>query len=100
MTPVDILFVNPGDRRQVYQALGDEFCAIEPPALAGLFAPTRAQKGARVAILDVPALGAGGGGAAWSTRDFAPTLVATRVYGFQPSASTQNMTSAGASRGW
>ena len=96
MTPVDILFVNPGDRRQVYQALGDEFCAIEPPALAGLFATYARRKGASVAILDVPALGLSAEEAALvATRDYAPTLVVIVVYGFQPSASTQNMTSAG-----
>ena len=96
MTPVDVLFVNPGDRRQVYQALGDEFCAIEPPVFAGLFATYARRRGARVAILDVPALGLSAEEAAEvATRDFAPALVVIVVYGFQPSASTQNMTSAG-----
>jgi anaerobic magnesium-protoporphyrin IX monomethyl ester cyclase len=35
---VDVLFIHPGDRQQAYQNLGDEFCAIEPPVFAGLFA--------------------------------------------------------------
>ena len=35
---VDILFINPGDRKQTYQDLGDEFSAIEPPVFAGLYA--------------------------------------------------------------
>ena len=57
MTPVDILFVHPGDRRQVYQDLGDEFCAVEPPAVAGCFATYVRRQGGRAAILDAPALG-------------------------------------------
>ena len=96
MTPVDVLFVNPGDRRQVYQGLGDAFCAIEPPVFAGLFATFLRRRGASVAIVDVPALGLSAEQAASTiTRDFAPKLVVIVVYGFQPSASTQNMTSAG-----
>ena len=41
---VDILFINPGNRRQIYQDLGDEFCGIEPPVFAGLFATYVRQK--------------------------------------------------------
>ena len=26
---VDVLFINPGDRKQIYQDLGDEFCGID-----------------------------------------------------------------------
>jgi hypothetical protein len=35
---VDVLFINPGDRKETYQGLGDGFAAIEPPVFAGLFA--------------------------------------------------------------
>ena len=42
---IDALFINPGDRRQVYQSLGDEFSAIEPPVFAGLFASFLREKG-------------------------------------------------------
>ena len=31
----DIILVNPGDRRQVFQALGIDLAAIEPPVLGG-----------------------------------------------------------------
>ena len=93
---IDILFINPGDRRGVYQELGDEFCAVEPPVFAGLFATYARRKGARVAIIDGPALNMSAAEIAESAvRDFSPALVAIVVYGFQPSASTQNMTSAG-----
>ncbi len=93
---VDILFINPGDRKQIYQDLGDEFCALEPPVFAGLFATYARRKGAKVAIIDAPALGLSAEMVAEAaTRDYAPKLVAIVVYGFQPSASTQNMSAAG-----
>jgi len=31
---IDIALINPGDRRQVYQELGKELSAVEPPFLA------------------------------------------------------------------
>jgi anaerobic magnesium-protoporphyrin IX monomethyl ester cyclase len=93
---IDILFINPGDRKQVYQNLADEFGAVEPPVFAGLFAAYARAKGARVAIYDAPALMASAEMAARAaTDDFAPKLVVLPVYGFQPSASTHTMSSAG-----
>lgn len=92
---VDILFINPGDRKQIYQDLGDEFCAIEPPVFAGLFATYARRKGARVAILDGPALGLSARQIAEQAgQNWQATLIVLVVYGFQPSASTQNMSSA------
>jgi len=93
---VDILFINPGDRKQIYQALGDEFSAIEPPVFAGLFATYARQKGASVAIYDAPAHGVSAAEVARvATEEYDPKLIVIVVYGFQPSASTQNMTAAG-----
>ena len=53
---VDVLFINPGDREETYQGLGDSFAAIEPPVFAGLFATYLRKKGCHVAIYDVPAM--------------------------------------------
>lgn len=93
---IDILFINPGDRRQIYQDLGDEFCAVEPPVFAGLFAAYCRNKGASAAIFDTPAMMVPAAEAARvAVEDYAPELVVIPVYGFQPSASTQNMGSAG-----
>jgi anaerobic magnesium-protoporphyrin IX monomethyl ester cyclase len=93
---VDILFINPGDRKQIYQDLGDEFPAIEPPVFAGLFATYVRGKGRSAAIYDAPAMGASAGEAARvATEDYAPKLIVIVCYGLQPSASTQNMTAAG-----
>ncbi|MFM7199301.1 MAG: B12-binding domain-containing radical SAM protein [Myxococcota bacterium] len=93
---VDVLFINPGNRKEIYQGLGDEFCAIEPPAFAGLFARYLQLKGLNVAILDAPALGMNAREVAeLALLEFEPTLITLAVYGYQPSASTQNMTAAG-----
>jgi anaerobic magnesium-protoporphyrin IX monomethyl ester cyclase len=93
---IDILFINPGDRKQVYQDLGDEFSAIEPPVFAGLFATYARNRGSSVAIIDGPALGLSAKQiATMAVDDFSPTLIVIVVYGNQPSASTQNMSSAG-----
>ena len=93
---VDVLFINPGDRKQIYQDLGDEFPAIEPPVFAGLFATYVRGKGCSAAIYDAPAMGASAAETARvATEDYAPKLIVIVCYGLQPSASTQNMTAAG-----
>ncbi|MBL8534592.1 MAG: radical SAM protein [Betaproteobacteria bacterium] len=93
---VDVLMVNPGSRAAVYQELGNEFSAIEPPSLAGLFAEYLRRRGRSVAIIDAPAHNLSPQHVADAVcRDYAATLVVMVVYGFQPSASTQNMPAAG-----
>lgn len=93
---IDILFINPGDRRQTYQELGDEFCGIEPPVFAGLFATYARNHGAAVGLIDGPAIGLKAKKiASIALDDYESRLVVIVVYGLQPSASTQNMNSAG-----
>ena len=93
---IDVVLINPGSRRAVYQELGDEFSAIEPPSLAGLFAEYLRRKGMTVAIVDAPAHNLSPDGAAkFVAEHYQPTLIVVVVYGFQPSASTQNMPAAG-----
>ncbi len=92
---VDVLFINPGNRSAVYQELGNTFSAIEPPSLAGLFATYIRDKGLSVAIVDAPAHNLSPQGVAhFVTENYKPALVVMVVYGFQPSASTQNMPAA------
>ncbi|MBF0137036.1 MAG: cobalamin-dependent protein [Magnetococcales bacterium] len=93
---VDVLLINPGDRKQIYQGLGDQISAIEPPVMAGLLANYLRRLGFRVAIYDTPALEVSAATAARAAvEEFRATLIVLPVYGYQPSASTQNMTSAG-----
>ncbi|MBI3371305.1 MAG: radical SAM protein [Betaproteobacteria bacterium] len=95
-TAVDVLIINPGSRMSVYQELGDEFSAIEPPSLAGLFAEYLRRKSMSVAIVDAPAHNLSSRQVAELVhRDYDATLVVMVIYGFQPSASTQNMPAAG-----
>ncbi len=92
---VDVLLVNPGCRNAVYQALGDTFSAIETPSLAALFATYIRNKGYTVAIVDAPANNLSPEGVAHHISEhYCPVLIVMVVYGFQPSASTQNMTAA------
>lgn len=93
---VDILFINPGSIEAVYQQLGSELSAIETPSLTALFATYVRKKGAHVKIIDAPALNLSPQGVAnLIDKEYDPTLIVMVVYGFQPSASTQNMTAAG-----
>lgn len=94
--PVDVLLVNPGSRIAVYQELGDQYSAIEPPSLAGLFATYLRRHGLTVAVIDAPAENLSPVGVAEAIHEnYDSTLIVMVVYGFQPSASTQNMTAAG-----
>ncbi len=93
---IDVLLVNPGSRAAVYQELGDTFSAIEPPSLAGLFASYLRHNGLTVDIVDALGHNLSPQGVAEQIGEyFSPALVVMVVYGFQPSASTQNMTAAG-----
>lgn len=93
---VDVLFIHPGDQKQIYQALNTEFTAKEPPAFAGLYASYLRVKGLSVAIYDVQALEISAEQAVVDIETlFKPVLVVLAVYGMQPSASTQTMGAAG-----
>lgn len=92
---LDLLLINPGSRMQVYQALGSELAAVEPPVWAGMMASFARGKGKSVAILDAEAERLTPDQVAGRVEALAPRLAAIVVYGHQPSASTQNMPAAG-----
>ena len=69
---VDIVFVNPGDRKQIYQNLGADVSAIEPPFLTASFASYLRSKGFSVAIVDAQA------------ENMAPSECAERVKELNP----------------
>ncbi len=93
---LDVVLVNPGSRAQVYQVLGSELAAIEPPVWAGLMATYMRRHGHTVALIDAEAEELTPALVADRIAALTPALVAVVVYGHQPSASTQNMTAAGA----
>jgi anaerobic magnesium-protoporphyrin IX monomethyl ester cyclase len=92
---LDVLLVNPNSRVRVYQSLGSDLAAVEPPVWIGLTATFLRDRGYAVRILDAEAESFGPVAVAEQVAQMKPRLVAVIVYGQQPSASTQNMTAAG-----
>ncbi len=92
---LDLVLVNPSSRQKVYQGLGRELAAIEPPVWAGLMASFVRAKGYRVAVIDAEAERLTAEEAGLRVADMKGTLAAVAVYGHQPSASTQVMPGAG-----
>lgn len=93
---VDVVFVNPGNRKQIYQSLSSTLSAIEPPVWAGLMATFTRQKGFSVAIIDASGEALSPEQTAQRVKDLNPILTVVVVYGQQPSASTQVMPGASA----
>ncbi|MFC1497442.1 B12-binding domain-containing radical SAM protein [Verrucomicrobiota bacterium] len=93
---LDVVLVNPGNRTQVYQSLGSELAAIEPPIWTGMTAKFMRDRGFSVKIIDSNAESLTPEETAARTVEIDPVLTAVIVYGHQPSASTQNMPAAGA----
>lgn len=91
----DVLFVNPGNHKQAYQALARELTAIAPPVWACLLANRARNKGYAPAIYDVNVEGWDENAAKRIINKYNPGLIALMVYGHNPTASTQTMPSAG-----
>lgn len=92
---LDIVLINPGDRKQVYQDLGKDYSAIEPPFWIAVIAAYLRNNGFAAAIIDANAENISPQETAERVNQLNPLLSAVIVYGSQPSASTQNMTIAG-----
>ena len=93
---IDIIFINPGNLHAVYQNLASDFSAIETPSLIALFASFIRSRKYSVEIIDAPAFGLSPEQVAEViSQHFRPVLIVMVVYGYQPSASTQNMPAAG-----
>ena len=92
---IDIILINLGDRKQVYQDLGKKYSAIEPPFWVAVMASYLRNSGFDVEILDANAENITPEETSLKVKSLNPLLVAVIVYGSNPSASTQNMTVAG-----
>lgn len=90
----DVVIINPGSSREIYQNLSDELSAIEPPTWCRMIAGCLIYKGFHVAILDQDAFRWTPEEVAEQVEKLSPRLVAIVVSGQQPSASTQQMTGA------
>ncbi len=93
---LDLLLVNPANRKRIYQSLSSTMSAIEPPVWAGLMATFIRNKGFSLAIIDASALELSPEETAEQIIEMDPLLTAVVVYGQQPSASTQVMPGASA----
>ena len=91
---LDLLLINPGGRRRIYQGLGEDLTAIEPPLWCRLIAGYCRDRGWSVEIIDAEAHDMGAEYVAACVEDSSPRLIAIVVYGHQPSASTQQMAGA------
>jgi radical SAM superfamily enzyme YgiQ (UPF0313 family) len=92
--PIDLLLINPGGREQIYQSLGGELTAVEPPLWCRLIGGYVRDRGYRIAILDSEAEALPPKRVADQVAELRPRLVAMVVFGHQPSASTQQMVGA------
>ncbi|MEO6595989.1 MAG: radical SAM protein, partial [Planctomycetota bacterium] len=85
---LDLLLVNPGGQARIYQNLGRDLAAKEPPIWAGLLATHARQRGRSVQILDANALDLTPEQAANAVAELRPLLTVVVVYGHNPNAST------------
>ena len=92
---VDIVLINPGDKKQVYQQLADNTSAIEPRFWVAVLAAFLRNHGFSLQIIDANAENLGPEDVATKVGELNLCLAAVIVYGSQLSASTQNMTVAG-----
>src|SRR6185295_13563078 len=93
---LDLVLINSGSRRQIYQSLGATLTAVENPVWVGLLATFVRRRGFTVQIVDAGAEELTPEQTSQRVVAMAPRLAAVVVYGHQPSASTQSMTGASA----
>ena len=94
-TRLDLLLINPGGRYKIYQKLGANLTAVEPPLWCRLIGGYARDHDFSVEILDCEAENLEPAAIAERVKASAPRLVGMIIYGHQPSASTQQMASAG-----
>ena len=90
----DLLLINPSGRQKVYQSLGNQLTAIEPPLWCRLIGGYVRDRGHAIAIIDAEAEELPPEAIAARVAESSPRLVAMVVFGHQPSASTQQMVGA------
>ena len=91
----DVVLINPGDRKQIYQDLANNISAIESPFWVAVLGAFLRNNGLGVEIIDANAENISPEEVSNRVNEIKPYLSAVIVYGSQPSASTQNMTIAG-----
>mgnify|MGYP001580841069 FL=1 len=90
-TKLDVLFVNPGNHKEIYQDLESKYSAIETPTWALLLAQSCRSGGYNVGILDVNAERLSLENAISRINKKNPRLICFVVYGQNPNSGTVNM---------
>ena len=91
MSQLDVLFVNPGNHKQIYQGLANKYSAIETPTWSLLLAQSCRSVGYNVAILDACAEQLTIEQTVDRIQELAPRLICFVVYGQNPNSGTVNM---------
>lgn len=94
MSGPDLLLINPGGRKRIYQGLSNSLSAVESPIWVGLMAEHARRAGFSVEVLDANALELDPAEAAQAAIDRDARLAAVVVYGHNPNASTHTMPAA------
>ena len=90
----DVLFINPGNHRAIYQDLAKDFSAIETPTWALLLAQSVRAVGYKPAILDVNAERLSSTEAVERVKALKARIICFVVYGQNPNSGTVNMSGA------
>jgi radical SAM superfamily enzyme YgiQ (UPF0313 family) len=88
MSKVDIVLVNPSDKKQTYGKLGESLAGIEPPLWHALLAAFVRSRGFSVKIIDSDAEGFGPQETVDKIIESSPALVGIGAIGANPSASS------------
>jgi radical SAM superfamily enzyme YgiQ (UPF0313 family) len=88
---LDVLFVNPGNHKKIYQDLAKDYSAIETPTWSLLLAESCRSVGHNVAILDACAERLTNAQCVERIKEANPRLICFVVYGQNPNSGTVNM---------
>ena len=88
---LDVLFVNPGNHKKIYQDLSKDYSAIETPTWSLLLAESCRSVGYGVAILDACAERLTDEQCVERIKEANPRLICFVVYGQNPNSGTVNM---------
>lgn len=91
MKKLDVVFINPGNSKEIYQGLAEDYSAVETPTWSLLLAESCRSVGYNVAILDMLAERMTSTQAVERLKELNPRLICFVVYGQNPNSGTVNM---------
>jgi anaerobic magnesium-protoporphyrin IX monomethyl ester cyclase len=91
---MDIVFINPGNAKALYQGLANKLTAVEPPTWALLLAESVRSKGWKTAIIDANAEELDDSQLLERVKSLNPRLICFVVYGQNVNAGTAGMSGA------